>query len=440
MAALRVGDDADAGGTGRLEHTRLRAAAKRRPAGWQQLRIQLGQDQSRHSDDSRRRNDVILRWDRALSIDARRRTFQTPAARWPLSLLALLVGLAMFTAGWPKAASGWLDPALLCAKGQLVSNYYAAERPTVVGHFMLTHGSAWFWKMMDWSTVAIELSFLPSAFSLRAFRTVATLAVFFHAGIHFSMDIFFYQNLLAYAMFVDWERQVDSGWLKQGQAAFDRLLQRVRPWMLPVGGLLRRRGVLNLWKSSGEAARPVRRRTLAARLDCRHPGRVVPLKCIVGFAGPRWRSLRRSSAPSRAGETAPEPPLVLFDGVCGLCNGFVDFVQARSPRRVSLRAAAVRVGPLRTRQGYGQGRGTGVDRVDRRRPTVQAFCRRVADPRKARTALVARLWTVLAPPPVRDFVLQVVARHRYRWFGRKSVCRVPTVAERTAFWPDCPSL
>ena len=150
---------------------------------------------------------------------------------------------------------------------------------------MLTHGSAWFWKMMDWSTVAIELSFLPSAFSLRAFRTVATLAVFFHAGIHFSMDIFFYQNLLAYAMFVDWERQVDSGWLKQGQAAFDRLLQRVRPWMLPVGGLL----VAVVFSTFGN---PVVR-----LLDLFGDGRwlrdsiaailvvLFALKCIVGFAG-----------------------------------------------------------------------------------------------------------------------------------------------------------
>jgi hypothetical protein len=33
----------------------------------------------------------------------------TASSRWPLALLALKIGLGTATAGWAKAASGWLD-------------------------------------------------------------------------------------------------------------------------------------------------------------------------------------------------------------------------------------------------------------------------------------------------------------------------------------------
>jgi predicted DCC family thiol-disulfide oxidoreductase YuxK len=40
---------------------------------------------------------------------------------------------------------------------------------------------------------------------------------------------------------------------------------------------------------------------------------------------------------------------------------------------------------------------------------------------------------LLVPAPVRDLVYRFVARHRFRWFGRRELCWVPTPALRARF-------
>jgi predicted DCC family thiol-disulfide oxidoreductase YuxK len=39
------------------------------------------------------------------------------------------------------------------------------------------------------------------------------------------------------------------------------------------------------------------------------------------------------------------------------------------------------------------------------------------------------------PRWLRDPVYRLIARNRYRWFGRRATCRVPTPAERALFLP-----
>jgi predicted DCC family thiol-disulfide oxidoreductase YuxK len=43
---------------------------------------------------------------------------------------------------------------------------------------------------------------------------------------------------------------------------------------------------------------------------------------------------------------------------------------------------------------------------------------------------------VIIPRPVRDRVYDLVARHRYRWFGRQGVCMIPTPDVRARFLAD----
>ena len=40
---------------------------------------------------------------------------------------------------------------------------------------------------------------------------------------------------------------------------------------------------------------------------------------------------------------------------------------------------------------------------------------------------------ILVPRPIRDFVYDWVARHRYNWFGRRETCRLPTPEEQARF-------
>lgn len=129
----------------------------------------------------------------------------------------------------------------------------------------------------------------------------------------------------------------------------------------------------------------------------------------------------------------PTRPVIFFDGVCGLCDHFVDFVIARDGKRRFLFA------PL---QGI-----TAADLLNV--PDDATFDSVVLwDDGKMfqkSTAVVRILWKLggvwralgailwLVPWPLRNVGYRMVARWRYRLFGRKEVCRMPKPDERERF-------
>jgi predicted DCC family thiol-disulfide oxidoreductase YuxK len=129
-----------------------------------------------------------------------------------------------------------------------------------------------------------------------------------------------------------------------------------------------------------------------------------------------------------------EAPLVLFDGECNLCNGAVQFLLRRDVRArlhfASLQsraaqdalAAAPPRGPLPDSIAFVH-RG----RVRVKSGAALAIARQLPFP----WPLLAVFW--LVPYPLRDFVYDFIARRRYRWFGRRDQCWVPTPALRARF-------
>lgn len=43
---------------------------------------------------------------------------------------------------------------------------------------------------------------------------------------------------------------------------------------------------------------------------------------------------------------------------------------------------------------------------------------------------------IVVPRPIRDVFYRLVARNRYRWFGREDSCRVPTPELRARLLPE----
>jgi predicted DCC family thiol-disulfide oxidoreductase YuxK len=118
--------------------------------------------------------------------------------------------------------------------------------------------------------------------------------------------------------------------------------------------------------------------------------------------------------------------VILFDGVCNLCNGIVRFVIARDPRGVfqfgALQSpAAERVlasldpplAPVDSlvliEGGKASVRSTGALRILRR----------------LRFPWPMFYGLIVVPRPIRDWVYDLIARRRYGWFGRQDVCMVP---------------
>jgi hypothetical protein len=143
-------------------------------------------------------------WGRALSVDATRYSSldRERAEAWPVTLLALLIGFAMFTAGWAKATTGWINPELRCTYGHFVYNYLFTGRETWAAPWALRVDSGWFWKGADWAAVALELAFLPAAIHRRSFLLILAVATLFHLGILLLFDIEFSANILVYGAFV----------------------------------------------------------------------------------------------------------------------------------------------------------------------------------------------------------------------------------------------
>ncbi len=129
-------------------------------------------------------------------------------------------------------------------------------------------------------------------------------------------------------------------------------------------------------------------------------------------------------------------PVVLFDGVCNLCNATVNFVLDRERgeglRFASLQSAAGRALLREHGREVAAGDPESVLLVEGGR----VYDRSTAALRVAR--LLRWPWRalgvfVLVPRPLRDLVYRWIARHRYRWFGKSDVCRVPTPELRARF-------
>jgi len=130
----------------------------------------------------------------------------------------------------------------------------------------------------------------------------------------------------------------------------------------------------------------------------------------------------------------PIRAVVLFDGVCNLCNGFVRFVIARDTRTrfafASLQSEAA--ARLLARTPLADHAGETIVLLDKDR----AFTKSAAALRIARDLTFP--WNlayafVAVPRPLRDWIYDLVARNRYRWFGKQDVCMVPTPELRRRF-------
>ena len=160
------------------------------------------------------------------------------------------------------------------------------------------------------------------------------------------------------------------------------------------------------------------------------PGALLPgmLLYVLCLDAARWSP--RVRVPDAQGNTPPT--LVLFDGVCGLCNRFVDTLLTRD------RAQRLRFAPLQ---------GTTAAAYTHHAPAADTVIVVEGDVVLMRsdaaiTALtrLGGLWSFAAllgvvPGFVRDAVYAFVARHRLAWFGTREACRLPTPAERAVFLP-----
>ncbi len=130
----------------------------------------------------------------------------------------------------------------------------------------------------------------------------------------------------------------------------------------------------------------------------------------------------------------PGRPILLFDGVCNLCNHSVQFIIRRDSRGV-FRFASLQSEAARELLSGFQEKPTGLSTV------VLLENGRLRLKSDAALGVLRRLpglWPllyvfILVPRPIRDAVYDWVARNRYRWFGKKDQCMLPRPEWRERF-------
>jgi len=129
--------------------------------------------------------------------------------------------------------------------------------------------------------------------------------------------------------------------------------------------------------------------------------------------------------------------VILFDGVCNTCNAYVNYVIDHDP------SDFFRFASLQSQAGSALAKTHGIDtrelstiilieegRAYLRSTAVIRICRRLRGPLKL-------LWPmILVPAVIRDLGYRLFAANRYRLFGKREACRLPSESDRARFITD----
>lgn len=133
-------------------------------------------------------------------------------------------------------------------------------------------------------------------------------------------------------------------------------------------------------------------------------------------------------------EVVSEGPVLLFDGVCNLCNGAIQVVIEHDPH------GKIRFASLQSDVGQAV-----LDRLDLSSEDLETVVLLEENRAYTRSAAAIRVCELLGgvyrvagvgwllPRRVRDWLYTVVADNRYEWFGQKDQCMMPTPELRERF-------
>ena len=126
--------------------------------------------------------------------------------------------------------------------------------------------------------------------------------------------------------------------------------------------------------------------------------------------------------------------IVIFDGVCNFCNGAVNFIIRRDP------AGRFAFTPMQSAAGQKliEKYGAEIAGVDTFLLVKNGHCYERTDAAFEITRDLTGFWHLfrilkVLPGPFRDFFYRLFARNRYKLFGKRDTCMVPTASVRERF-------
>ncbi len=129
---------------------------------------------------------------------------------WPVATLALILGFAMFSAGFPKLIedgsfrNGWLSLSTQAVKGYAIMYQHDDLAGNYLAPLFLEHAGDFVWETLDWVAVIFEIGFLFAVVRRPWFRFFVLVAVLFHFMNGLLLSISFVNNIALYLLFIYW--------------------------------------------------------------------------------------------------------------------------------------------------------------------------------------------------------------------------------------------
>jgi len=134
-------------------------------------------------------------------------------------------------------------------------------------------------------------------------------------------------------------------------------------------------------------------------------------------------------------EVVKHQKIILFDGVCNLCNGSVIFVLQREKNPIfKFASIQSRAGQeLLEWHGLPKDYSEAVVLIDHGKIYLGSIAAlKIGQQLKFPLEFLSYAG-FLVPKFIRDWVYNQIAGHRYQWFGKRDVCMVPTENLKTRF-------
>ena len=128
--------------------------------------------------------------------------------------------------------------------------------------------------------------------------------------------------------------------------------------------------------------------------------------------------------------------IILYDGVCNMCDSTVQFILNRDQKKEIYYAGLQSAAAKQLLNGYGvkinnEQLGTVYYLKNGKVYTKSTAILKVSAELKGAWPLMAIF--LIVPKFIRDGVYDFIAKNRYKWFGRKDYCVLPSAEERSHF-------
>lgn len=127
--------------------------------------------------------------------------------------------------------------------------------------------------------------------------------------------------------------------------------------------------------------------------------------------------------------------IILFDGVCNLCNTSINYVIDHDKQDV-FRFVSLQSALGETIQEYLDIKNKSLDTIILYVPDETYYIKSTAAIKVMSEFLgfwkLTQMFLIL-PAPIRDLVYNYIAKNRYKWYGKQEHCRIPTPELKAKF-------